>query len=163
MEAEQVIQGRRLGPEDSALVRHWLATEPGWNRMRLSRELCGRWNWRNEAGRLKDTLRSTDWPGASTPGGFSRSAQGPLGKKKYLSLLTQWLHLHEHGWVHSSERRRCPPANRTAESRQVVNVLRDSPRRPQRVYPYRGLLDGADLCTAIPSRPARRRATAWQM
>lgn len=37
-----------------ALVRHWLATEPAWNRTRLSRELCKRWGWRNEAGRLKD-------------------------------------------------------------------------------------------------------------
>lgn len=52
--AEQVIQGRRMGPEDIGLVRHWLATEPGWNRTRLSRELCRRWDWRNEAGRLKD-------------------------------------------------------------------------------------------------------------
>lgn len=54
MKAEQVIQGRRLGPEDIGLVRHWLATEPYWNRSRLSRELCERWNWRNGAGRLKD-------------------------------------------------------------------------------------------------------------
>ena len=54
MEAEQVIQGRRLGPEDIGVVQHWLATEPGWNRTRLSRELCRRWDWRNEAGRLKD-------------------------------------------------------------------------------------------------------------
>ena len=54
METEQVIQGWRLGPEDIGLVRHWLATEPGWNRTRLSRELCRRWNWCNEAGQLKD-------------------------------------------------------------------------------------------------------------
>jgi hypothetical protein len=54
VEAEQVIQGRRLGPDDIRLVEHWLATEPHWNRTRLSRELCRRWNWRNEAGRLKD-------------------------------------------------------------------------------------------------------------
>ena len=54
MEAEQVIQGRRLGPEDIGLVRHWLATEPDWNRSRLSRELCRHWDWRNGAGRLKD-------------------------------------------------------------------------------------------------------------
>ena len=50
----QVLQGRRLGPEELALVGYWLATEPTWNRTRLSRELCRRWNWRNEAGRLKD-------------------------------------------------------------------------------------------------------------
>ncbi len=54
MEEEEVIQGRRLGPEDIGQVRHWLATEPGWNRSRLSRELCERWDWRNGAGRLKD-------------------------------------------------------------------------------------------------------------
>jgi len=54
VEAGQVIQGRRVGPEDIALVRQWLAAEPGWNRTRLSRELCRRWDWRNEAGRLKD-------------------------------------------------------------------------------------------------------------
>ncbi len=54
METKRVIQGRRLGPDDIAWVRHCLATEPGWNRTRLSRELCERWNWRNEAGRLKD-------------------------------------------------------------------------------------------------------------
>ena len=54
MDTEQVIQGRRLTAQDLGLVRQWLATEPGWNRSRLSRELCERWNWRNEAGRLKD-------------------------------------------------------------------------------------------------------------
>jgi len=54
VETEQVIQGQRLGAEEIGLVRHWLATEPGWNRTRLSRELCERWDWRNEAGRLKD-------------------------------------------------------------------------------------------------------------
>lgn len=54
MNAEQVIQGRPLGSDDIALVRRLLATEPGWNRTRLSRELCSRWDWRNEAGRLKD-------------------------------------------------------------------------------------------------------------
>lgn len=59
METEQVIQGRRLRPADIRLVEHWLATEPNWNRTRLSRELCRRWNWRNEAGRLKDMAART--------------------------------------------------------------------------------------------------------
>jgi hypothetical protein len=54
VETGQVIQGRRLRSEELALIRHWLATEPGWNRTRLSRELCERWDWRNGAGRLKD-------------------------------------------------------------------------------------------------------------
>jgi len=54
VEIEQLIQGRQVGAEDMALIRHWLETQPGWNRTRLSRELCRRWNWRNGAGRLKD-------------------------------------------------------------------------------------------------------------
>jgi hypothetical protein len=54
VESEEIIQGRRVSLEDIALVRHWLATEPGWNRTRLSRELCRHWNWRNEAGHPKD-------------------------------------------------------------------------------------------------------------
>lgn len=54
MKDEQVIQGRRLGPEEMALVRHWLLTKPEWNRTRLSRELCRHWDWRNGAGQLKD-------------------------------------------------------------------------------------------------------------
>lgn len=51
---EQVIQGRRLGSADIDVVRRFLASEPGWHRTRLSRELCEIWGWRNEAGRLKD-------------------------------------------------------------------------------------------------------------
>ena len=43
-----------MGPDELGLVQHLLATEPGWNRSRLSRELCERWAWRNEAGRIKD-------------------------------------------------------------------------------------------------------------
>lgn len=54
MQQEQVIQGRRLSEADLGLVGYWLRTKPGWNRSRLSRELCERWNWRNAAGRLKD-------------------------------------------------------------------------------------------------------------
>jgi hypothetical protein len=51
---EQLIQGRRLSPEDVALIADWLAKHPSWNRTRLSRELCLLWNWRNGVGRLKD-------------------------------------------------------------------------------------------------------------
>jgi Druantia protein DruA len=49
-----LIQGRCLSPEDVALIAGWLADHPSWNRTRLSRELCLWWNWRNDAGRLKD-------------------------------------------------------------------------------------------------------------
>lgn len=35
-------------------IRTLLSEEPSWHRTRLSRELCQRWGWRNEAGQLKD-------------------------------------------------------------------------------------------------------------
>ena len=54
MKREQLIQGRRISPEDVALIGEWLTVHPHWNRTRLSRELCSEWNWRNAAGRLKD-------------------------------------------------------------------------------------------------------------
>jgi hypothetical protein len=54
VQSEQIIQGRRLGPADVALIGEWLALHSDWNRTRLSRELCSEWNWRNAAGRLKD-------------------------------------------------------------------------------------------------------------
>ena len=54
MKAEKVIQGRRIGSSEVALIRGLLADNPCWNRSRLSRELCERWDWRNEKGWLKD-------------------------------------------------------------------------------------------------------------
>lgn len=59
MDREQIIQGRRISPEDVALIGQWLTAHPHWNRTRLSRELCARWNWRNAAGRLKDMAART--------------------------------------------------------------------------------------------------------
>ena len=54
METAKIIQGRCITPGDVALIRGLLAGNPSWNRSRLSRELCERWDWRNEKGRLKD-------------------------------------------------------------------------------------------------------------
>jgi len=51
---ELVIQGRKIRPEDVALIRALLEGPAGSNRTRLSRELCALWNWRNGVGRLKD-------------------------------------------------------------------------------------------------------------
>ena len=50
----KVIQGRCITPDDVVLIRGLLADNPSWNRSRLSRELCERWDWRDEKGRLKD-------------------------------------------------------------------------------------------------------------
>ncbi len=54
MDRPLIIQGRAIRPEDVTLIRGWLEAHPDSNRTRLSRELCAAWNWRNDAGRLKD-------------------------------------------------------------------------------------------------------------
>jgi len=54
MSEETIIQGRGIGQEEIGLIRRLLAEHPDWNRTRLSRELCRRWDWRNGAGRFKD-------------------------------------------------------------------------------------------------------------
>ena len=59
MKAEKVIQGRCIIPADVALINSLLAENPSWNRSRLSRELCERWDWRNERWRLKDMAART--------------------------------------------------------------------------------------------------------
>lgn len=59
MQTEQIIQGRPVSAQDLALIQQWLRVHPRWNRTRLSRELCGLWNWRNGAGHLKDMAART--------------------------------------------------------------------------------------------------------
>jgi hypothetical protein len=51
---EQLIQGRRLMPEDLALLKGWCQDHPEWSRYRLSRQLAEHWNWRTPTGRLRD-------------------------------------------------------------------------------------------------------------
>jgi len=59
MEAGKVIQGRYVTGADIGLIRVLLKGNPDWNRSRLSRELCERWDWRNGKGRLKDMAART--------------------------------------------------------------------------------------------------------
>jgi len=54
-----VMQGRQIGEADLALIRGLLASHPDWNRTRLSRELCARWEWHNALGRPKDMAART--------------------------------------------------------------------------------------------------------
>lgn len=54
MQIDFIIQGRLLKAHDLVEIRTLLVDHPSWHRTRLSRELCGRWGWRNEAGQLKD-------------------------------------------------------------------------------------------------------------
>lgn len=50
----QIIQGRAIGAIEIDLIRRLIAENPSWNRSRVSRELCLRWDWRTPTGQLKD-------------------------------------------------------------------------------------------------------------
>lgn len=55
MEKIMVIQGRKITPADIHLIKQLLADHPSWNRTKLSRELCKKWQWLREDGQqLKD-------------------------------------------------------------------------------------------------------------
>jgi hypothetical protein len=54
MRLQKVIQGRCITDANMASIKSLLDNKPDWNRCRLSRELCQRWNWQNQKGRLKD-------------------------------------------------------------------------------------------------------------
>jgi hypothetical protein len=54
MVSDSLIQGRHLSAPDLEQIRILQAENPSWFRTRLSRELCQLWEWRNEAGQLKD-------------------------------------------------------------------------------------------------------------
>ena len=54
MDKERIIQGRCISAATVAQIRELQAENPSWHRTRLSRELCERWDWRNEKGRQKD-------------------------------------------------------------------------------------------------------------
>jgi hypothetical protein len=59
MASVMVMQGRRITGEDLDWIRGLLVSNPGWNRTRLSRELCARWNWHNAKGHPKDMAART--------------------------------------------------------------------------------------------------------
>jgi len=48
------IQGRFVTEAEVNEIRMLLHTYPAWNRSRLSRELCERWNWYRTDGQIKD-------------------------------------------------------------------------------------------------------------
>jgi len=54
MSAELIVQGRTITAGTLGLIRDLLRGHHDWNRTRLSRELCGLWDWRNERGQMKD-------------------------------------------------------------------------------------------------------------
>lgn len=59
MEPPLTIQGRQIGAGELTAIRELISSHPDWHRTQLSQELCRKWNWRNEAGRLKDIAART--------------------------------------------------------------------------------------------------------
>jgi hypothetical protein len=53
------IQGRTLTGDELEALRTLIAKHPDWHRTAISRHLCELWNWRNEAGRIKDMAART--------------------------------------------------------------------------------------------------------
>lgn len=53
-EARNIIQGRRIGPDEVQEVQRLLVEHPDWSRRRLSREVATAWGWRNGVGQIKD-------------------------------------------------------------------------------------------------------------
>jgi hypothetical protein len=47
-------QGRAVDDVQLRWLRGWIGEHGHWSRKRLARELCERWQWRNERGQLKD-------------------------------------------------------------------------------------------------------------
>ena len=54
MNESKVIQGRRIGEPELALIRGLMEQKPDLGRTQLSQELCRLWSWRAANGRLKD-------------------------------------------------------------------------------------------------------------
>jgi len=50
----ELIQGRRVPPEEINWLQDWIQAHPQWSRKRLARHLCEHWEWRDGRGRLKD-------------------------------------------------------------------------------------------------------------
>ena len=48
------LQGRAWQTRELEQIRQWVAARPGWSRYRLSRALCGDWNWVRPNGQLAD-------------------------------------------------------------------------------------------------------------
>jgi hypothetical protein len=53
------LQGRTFSGDHLTELRALIAQHPDWHRTALSRHLCEIWNWRNQAGRLKDMAART--------------------------------------------------------------------------------------------------------
>lgn len=100
MRTEEVIQGRLTSPADVELIRDLLVRHEDWNRSRLSRELCLRWDWRNAKGQLKDMAARSlllklqargliELPARQKPGRPNHRGLAPIGEMAHDSTPIQ--------------------------------------------------------------------------
>ena len=54
MAVSRKVQGRTVTDKDIKTIQTIIASNPNWHRTRISQELCHLWNWKNDAGKLKD-------------------------------------------------------------------------------------------------------------
>lgn len=59
MQLPTTLQGRPFGPQPLAQIQALIASQGGWSRYRLSRELARLWDWRTPQGQLKDMAART--------------------------------------------------------------------------------------------------------
>jgi Druantia protein DruA len=93
-----VMQGRRVDSDGLDWLRGWIQEHPGWSRKRLARELCARWDWRNERGRLKDfaarsfllKLAAAGWIGLPALQERKRRARKPVPELSAWEEPSRW-------------------------------------------------------------------------
>lgn len=56
MKIDIVCHGRQITPEDIAFIKETIASNSDKSRRFISKELCRKWNWRQQNGALKDMI-----------------------------------------------------------------------------------------------------------
>ena len=51
---KQCVQGRWIDAGDVQWLRGWIESNMQWSRKRIARELCLKWDWKDQRGRIKD-------------------------------------------------------------------------------------------------------------
>jgi hypothetical protein len=54
MGEKQCVQGRWIDAGDVQWLRGWIESHMQWSRKRIARELCLKWDWKDQRGRIKD-------------------------------------------------------------------------------------------------------------
>jgi hypothetical protein len=54
LDREIVFRGRRIGPEETALIQEVVQADWVQGRNAISREVCRRWDWRQASGYLRE-------------------------------------------------------------------------------------------------------------